>query len=114
MSPGKRQSAAVRCAWRAGGVAGVAAPTLRRAVHARSCGAPGDAERAAASAAGGRQERSDAANGSGARSTNVGDTLPSGQLSNVPWRRTGVRYTNNEAYFDVIEEVDAIIDRSGE
>ncbi|XP_032834612.1 AP-3 complex subunit mu-1-like [Petromyzon marinus] len=46
-------------------------------------------------------------------STNVGDTLPSGQLSNVPWRRTGVRYTNNEAYFDVIEEVDAIIDRSG-
>ena len=25
----------------------------------------------------------------------------------------GVKYTNNEAYFDVIEEVDAIIDRSG-
>jgi len=24
-----------------------------------------------------------------------------------------VRYTNNEAYFDVIEEVDAIIDKSG-
>lgn len=24
-----------------------------------------------------------------------------------------MRYTNNEAYFDVIEEVDAIIDKSG-
>lgn len=40
-------------------------------------------------------------------------TLPTGQLSNVPWRRSGVRYTNNEAYFDVTEEVDAIIDKSG-
>ncbi len=40
-------------------------------------------------------------------------TLPSGQLSNVPWRRTGVKYNNNEAYFDVIEEIDAIIDKSG-
>lgn len=43
----------------------------------------------------------------------VSSTLPSGQLSNVPWRRTGVKYTNNEAYFDVVEEVDAIIDKSG-
>ncbi|XP_008272140.1 AP-3 complex subunit mu-2 isoform X1 [Oryctolagus cuniculus] len=47
------------------------------------------------------------------RSTNVGDQLPTGQLSVVPWRRTGVKYTNNEAYFDVIEEIDAIIDKSG-
>jgi AP-3 complex subunit mu len=43
----------------------------------------------------------------------VSDTLPTGQLSNVPWRRSGVKYTNNEAYFDVIEEVDSIIDKSG-
>jgi len=43
----------------------------------------------------------------------VSSTLPSGQLSNIPWRRTGVKYTNNEAYFDVVEEVDAIIDKSG-
>lgn len=43
----------------------------------------------------------------------VSATLPSGQLSNVPWRRTNVKYTNNEAYFDVIEEIDAIIDKSG-
>ncbi|XP_064648853.1 AP-3 complex subunit mu-2-like isoform X2 [Lineus longissimus] len=47
------------------------------------------------------------------KSTNVSATLPTGQLSNVPWRRTGVKYTNNEAYFDVIEEIDAIIDKSG-
>jgi AP-3 complex subunit mu len=25
----------------------------------------------------------------------------------------GVKYTNNEAYFDLIEEIDAIIDRNG-
>lgn len=43
----------------------------------------------------------------------VSAILPSGQLSNVPWRRTGVKYTNNEAYFDVVEEVDAIIDKTG-
>lgn len=45
--------------------------------------------------------------------SNVSGILPSGQLSAIPWRRTGVKYTNNEAYFDVIEEVDAIIDKSG-
>lgn len=43
----------------------------------------------------------------------VNEKLPSGQLSNVPWRRAGVKYTNNEAYFDVIEEIDAIVDKSG-
>jgi AP-3 complex subunit mu len=45
--------------------------------------------------------------------SNVSATLPTGQLSAIPWRRTGVKYTNNEAYFDVIEEVDAIIDKTG-
>ena len=45
--------------------------------------------------------------------SNITDKLPSGQLSNVPWRRAGVKYTNNEAYFDVIEEIEAIIDKSG-
>ncbi|BFZ05944.1 hypothetical protein BsWGS_08983 [Bradybaena similaris] len=47
------------------------------------------------------------------KSTGVGAVLPTGQLSSVPWRRTGVKYTNNEAYFDMIEEVDAIIDKAG-
>ncbi|GLV41274.1 carmine [Carabus blaptoides fortunei] len=45
--------------------------------------------------------------------SNVSGTLPSGQLSSIPWRRTGVKYTNNEAYFDVVEEVDTIIDKAG-
>lgn len=45
--------------------------------------------------------------------TNVSEVLPTGQLSNIPWRRADVKYTNNEAYFDVIEEIDAIIDRQG-
>ncbi|CAD5234402.1 unnamed protein product [Bursaphelenchus xylophilus] len=46
--------------------------------------------------------------------TNVSENLPTGTLSNVPWRRAGVKYTNNEAYFDVIEEIDAIIDKQGQ
>jgi len=46
-------------------------------------------------------------------SFSVSSVLPSGQLSNVPWRRADVKYTNNEAYFDLIEEVDAIIDKAG-
>jgi len=45
--------------------------------------------------------------------TNISDQLPTGQLSNVPWRRAAVKYTNNEAFFDVIEEIDAIIDKQG-
>ena len=45
--------------------------------------------------------------------SSVSSVLPSGQLSNVPWRRADVKYTNNEAYFDIIEEVDAIIDKNG-
>lgn len=47
------------------------------------------------------------------KNTGVSGTLPTGQLSNVPWRRTGVKYANNEAYFDVIEEIDCILDKSG-
>lgn len=29
----------------------------------------------------------------------------------IPWRRQGVRHTNNEIYFDIEESLDAIIDR---
>lgn len=46
--------------------------------------------------------------------SSVSGILPSGQLSAIPWRRSGVKYTNNEAYFDVVEEVDAIIDKNGQ
>ena len=43
----------------------------------------------------------------------MSSTLPSVQLSNIPWRKQGIKYTNNEAYFDCIEEIDAIIDKNG-
>ncbi|CEF62477.1 AP-3 complex subunit mu-2 [Strongyloides ratti] len=45
--------------------------------------------------------------------TNISEKLPIGQLSNVPWRRADVKYNNNETYFDVIEEIDCIIDKHG-
>lgn len=45
--------------------------------------------------------------------SNVSSTLPSGQLSSIPWRRVGVKYSVNEVFLDMIEEVDAIIDKSG-
>jgi AP-3 complex subunit mu len=45
--------------------------------------------------------------------SNFSDTLPIGQLSAIPWRKSNVKYTNNEAYFDIVEEVDAIIEKNG-
>ncbi|XP_076990860.1 AP-3 complex subunit mu-1-like [Tamandua tetradactyla] len=46
-------------------------------------------------------------------SSNVGVILLAGQPPNIPWHRVGVKYTHNEAYFDVIEEIEAIIDKEG-
>eukprot|EP01010_Urceolus_cornutus_P003793 NODE_555_length_1550_cov_140.281146_g417_i0.p1 GENE.NODE_555_length_1550_cov_140.281146_g417_i0~~NODE_555_length_1550_cov_140.281146_g417_i0.p1 ORF type:complete len:424 (-),score=89.83 NODE_555_length_1550_cov_140.281146_g417_i0:118-1389(-) len=34
--------------------------------------------------------------------------------SPVPWRKMGVKYTNNEIFFDVFEELDVIIDANGQ
>ncbi|KAG8744842.1 hypothetical protein FRC10_009366 [Ceratobasidium sp. 414] len=31
--------------------------------------------------------------------------------SPIPWRKAGLRYNNNEIYFDIIEELDAIVGR---
>jgi len=42
--------------------------------------------------------------------TTVSHALPSGTISNMPWRAAGVTYTQNEIYMDIIEEIDAIID----
>ena len=47
------------------------------------------------------------------KNNSVSSTLPTSQLSNIPWRKLGIKYTNNEAYFDCIEEIDAIIDKNG-
>lgn len=45
--------------------------------------------------------------------SNVSDVLPDGTISNMPWRKTGVKYAQNEIYIDIIEEIDAILDRQG-
>lgn len=45
--------------------------------------------------------------------SNFSENLPIGQLTSIPWRRSDVKYTSNEAYFDIVEEVDAIIDSTG-
>jgi len=42
--------------------------------------------------------------------TNVSDALPSGTISNMPWRAAGVSYSQNEIYMDIVEEVHAIVD----
>jgi len=43
----------------------------------------------------------------------VSEILPDGTLTNIPWRKMGVKYTNNEIFFDIIEEIDCIIDGNG-
>lgn len=43
----------------------------------------------------------------------LSDALPSGTISNMPWRRAGVKYHTNEVYIDIIEEIDAIVDSIG-
>ena len=39
--------------------------------------------------------------------------VPEGTLTAIPWRRVGVKYAANEIYFDIIEDIDAIIDVNG-
>lgn len=46
-------------------------------------------------------------------SSNVGDIFFIGQLFNILWCWVGVKYINNEVYFDVVEEIDVIIDKLG-
>ena len=45
-------------------------------------------------------------------SSNMSDTLPGATASCVPWRTADTKYTNNEVYVDLVEEMDAIINRS--
>jgi AP-3 complex subunit mu len=41
----------------------------------------------------------------------MSSTLPSATSSNAPWRASGIKHTNNEIYFDLIEEMDATVNR---
>ncbi|CAI9764224.1 unnamed protein product [Fraxinus pennsylvanica] len=45
--------------------------------------------------------------------SNVSNTLPGATASCVPWRKTDLRHTSNEVYVDLVEEMDAIINRDG-
>jgi AP-3 complex subunit mu len=46
-------------------------------------------------------------------SSNVTETLPGATASLVPWRMTDPKYANNEVYVDLVEEMDATINRHG-
>ncbi len=43
----------------------------------------------------------------------VAETLAQGMLSNMPWRKANAKYTQNEIYFDIVEEIDCIIGENG-
>ena len=43
----------------------------------------------------------------------VSQKIGGGMLTNMPWRKGGIKYTNNEIYFDIIEEVNTILDKKG-
>ena len=49
----------------------------------------------------------------GGANENISDILPSGTISNMPWRQSGVHYTNNEIYLDLVEEVDCLLTVDG-
>lgn len=46
-------------------------------------------------------------------SSNVSSTLPGATASCVPWRTTELKHSSNEVYVDLVEEMDAIINRDG-
>ncbi|EGC38186.1 clathrin-adaptor medium chain apm 3 [Dictyostelium purpureum] len=45
--------------------------------------------------------------------SNITDVLPNGSLGAIQWRKTGIKYTANKIFFDIIEEIDCIIDSNG-
>jgi AP-3 complex subunit mu len=45
--------------------------------------------------------------------SNMGRILPSATSSNVRWRASGIKHANNEIYFDLMEEMDATVNRDG-
>ncbi|XP_047155105.1 AP-3 complex subunit mu-like isoform X1 [Vigna umbellata] len=45
--------------------------------------------------------------------SNVSDTLSRATASCIPWRTAEPKYSNNEVYVDLVEEMDAIINRDG-
>lgn len=46
-------------------------------------------------------------------SSSVSNTLPGATASNVPWRASDLKHSTNEVYVDLVEEIDAIVNRDG-
>ncbi|KAI3890601.1 hypothetical protein MKX03_010678 [Papaver bracteatum] len=46
-------------------------------------------------------------------SSNMSNTLPGATASCVPWRTADLKHSSNEVYIDLVEEMDAIINRDG-
>lgn len=44
--------------------------------------------------------------------SNMSNTLPGATSSCVPWRKTDLKHASNEVYVDLVEEMDATINRS--
>lgn len=49
----------------------------------------------------------------GSNIANMNTTLPGATASCVPWRTTDLKHSNNEIYVDLVEEMDATINRDG-
>ena len=45
--------------------------------------------------------------------SSVGETIGEGAMSVIPWRRANVAHVNNEIYFDIVEEIDCIVESNG-
>ena len=45
--------------------------------------------------------------------SSVGETIGEGAMSVIPWRRANVAHANNEIYFDIVEEIDCIVESNG-
>lgn len=46
------------------------------------------------------------------KSSNVSNKLPEATASCVPWRKTGLKNASNEVYVNLVEELDALVNRS--
>jgi AP-3 complex subunit mu len=47
------------------------------------------------------------------KASNLGESLGESAMSVIPWRKSGVKYTQNEVFFDINEELDVIFDANG-
>lgn len=43
--------------------------------------------------------------------SNVSSSLPLATASDVPWRGSGIKHGHNEICFDLVEEMDAVVNR---